>query len=76
MLATILPAILAIFFPVLEYILKRYANNEQGKRDYISFLEIMSRKGIKSASNRLAAQEQVDAVKDLWKKELEKETKQ
>lgn len=61
--------ILSILFQVFDYFLKSYAVNEQQKRDYIAFLEIMSRKGIKSASNRLAAQEQIDAVKKLWEKE-------
>lgn len=61
--------ILSILFQLFDFFLKKYANDEQSKRDYIAFLEIMARKGIKSASNRLAAQEQIDAVKDLWKKE-------
>lgn len=64
-----LSTILSLLFPIFDWILKKYAQDEQSKRDYIAFLEIMSRKGIKSASNRLAAQEQIDAVNDLWKKE-------
>lgn len=61
--------ILSILFQVFDYFLRSYAATEQQKRDYIAFLEIMARKGIKSASNRLAAQEQIDAVKKLWEKE-------
>jgi hypothetical protein len=61
--------ILSILFQGIDFFLRSYAANEQQKRDYIAFLEIMSRKGIKSASNRLAAQEQIDAVKKLWEKE-------
>ena len=64
--------ILSILFQAIDYFLRSYAATEQQKRDYISFLEIMARKGIKSASNRLAAQEQIDAVKKLWEKELPK----
>jgi hypothetical protein len=61
--------ILSILFQAFDYFLKKYAADEELKRNYIAFLEIMSRKGIKSASNRLAAQEQIDAVKKLWEKE-------
>lgn len=61
--------ILSILFQVFDLFLKNYAHDEQSKKDYIAFLEIMARKGIKSASNRLAAQEQIDAVKKLWEKE-------
>jgi len=61
--------ILSILFQGMDFFLKRFAADEQSKMDYIAFLEIMSRKGIKSASNRLAAQEQIDAVKKLWDKE-------
>ena len=64
--------ILSILFEAINYFFKKYANDEQSKKDYIAFLEIMARKGIKSASNRLAAQEQIDAVKKLWEKELPK----
>ncbi len=65
--------IISVLFPIFEWFLRKYSKDEQSKRDYIAFLEIMSRKGIQSASNRLAAQEQIDAVKDLWKKEKEKQ---
>jgi hypothetical protein len=64
-----LSTILSLLFPIFDWILKKYVQDEQSKRDYIAFLEIMSRKGIKSASNRLAAQEQIDAVNKLWEKE-------
>ncbi len=64
--------IINFLFPIFEYFLRKYASDERAKADYIAFLEIMSRKGILSASNRLAAQDQIDAVNDLWKKEKEK----
>lgn len=64
-----LGSILSILFPIVEWIFKRLAKTEQDKKDYLSFLEIMARKGVQRASNRLAAQEQINAVKDIWKKE-------
>lgn len=67
-----LGTILQILFPILEWVFKKLAHDEQAKKDYIAFLEIMARKGVQSASNRLAAQEQIDAVKELWKKEESK----
>lgn len=63
-----LKTILSILFPIFEFILKKYAKDEQSKKDYHNFLEIMSRKGLQAAHNRLAAQEQINAVDELWKK--------
>jgi len=64
-----LTIILQMLFPFLDFFWKKYAHDEQQKKDYMAFLEIMSRKGVQSALNRLSAQEQVNAVNDLWKKE-------
>lgn len=64
--------ILQIIFPIIDMFWKAWAKTEERKKEYVNFLTIMARKGVQSASNRLAAQEQIDAVKELWKKRDDK----
>jgi thiamine monophosphate synthase len=51
---------------ILSYYLKKFARDEQSKRDYIAFVEIMNRKGLTSVQLRMKAKDQVERVKDLW----------
>lgn len=63
--------ILKVLFPIIDWIFRKLAKDEQSMKDYVVMLEIMNRKGIQSALNRLSAQEQIDAVGKLWDKEKE-----
>lgn len=65
------PTILSIVANIAAYFLQKRANDEVGKKEYIQFLEIMAKNGARSAAKRLEAQGQIDAVKELWKKEKE-----
>lgn len=56
-------------FYALDWYLKKQAHDEQAKKDYIAFLEIMQRKGIASVEKRLKATEQLERIKDEWAKE-------
>jgi hypothetical protein len=51
---------------LLGWYMEKYAKDEQAKRDYIAFVEIMNRKGLSSVQLRKKATEQVDRVRDLW----------
>lgn len=67
---TILPDILKyLAFPLLAWWFERKATNEKGKREYITFLEIMARKGKVSANYRLNAYKQMERVNEAWEKE-------
>lgn len=66
---TILGWLITPAFHALDWYLKKRAHDEQSKKDYIAFLEIMQRKGIASVQKRLNATDQLDRIKDEWAKE-------
>lgn len=53
----------------LSWFMQKSAKDDQSKRDYIAFLDIMNRKGLSSVQMRLTADGQIERVKELWKNE-------
>jgi len=75
MILTIIQAAIKLFLPVLDYYLRKSAANEEARKDYLAFVEIMNRKGLASVSMRMKAKDQIGRVADMWKKESEEAEK-
>lgn len=54
---------------LLGWYLKRYAKNEQAKKDFIKFNEVMFSRGLTKTKLRLDSLNQIKEVKEMWKNE-------
>lgn len=61
--------VLKLFMPALTWYLDKRAVDEQSRKDYLTFLELMERNQLVSVKMRLEATKQIDKVKELWEKE-------
>lgn len=59
----------------LGWTIQKYARDEELKRQYVSFVEIMNNKGLASVRMRINARTQIERVEQLWKKEDEAKNK-
>jgi len=51
---------------LLGHYMASKAKDEQGRRDYLAFIEIMNRKGLTSVEMRKKAVDQIRRVDELW----------
>ena len=68
------PIIRALIFGV-DFYMQKTAKDDQAKKDYMAFQEIMIRKGLKSVKLRLESIDQIDRVREQWSKETDDGTR-
>ena len=57
---------------ILKSVLKSKAHDEESRRDFEAFNEIMVKRGMASVKLRLNALNQVERVEDMWKEDGKK----
>jgi len=62
-----------LFFAGLDFYLRKKAHDEQSRKDYLAFLEIMDRKGLVSVEMRMKATEQIDRLAARWEERIKQE---